>query len=142
MLGNHVFVKQLGEVATADGGFVLQRDPDVLVAPDVAFIAAQRLTGENDEGFYELAPDLAVEILSPSDRASDINAKVTEYLRAGTRLVWLVDLERRTVTVYTPDQPPRVYGEQQSLSGGDVLPGFQIELGQLFTTTTGAGPTR
>lgn len=118
----------LGEVYGADGGFVLTRAPDTVRSPDVAFVRSERLTddAESQERFLELAPDLAVEVLSPSNHAREMSDKVLEYLAAGTRLVWVVEPRRRIVTVYTPDRTARILREDELLDGGDALPGFSL----------------
>lgn len=89
----------LGDVLAAETGFTLQRGPDTVRAPDVAFVAWARIPVER-AGFAELAPDLAVEVLSPGDRAGDILAKVADWLNAGTSLVWVIDPARRLARVY------------------------------------------
>lgn len=130
---DHVEHERLGEVCGAETGFVLARDPDVVLAPDAAFVRADRLPPEEEqEGFLPLAPDLAVEVVSPSDSSDYVTDKVMEYLDAGTSLVWLVQPRRRIVTVYTPDRIGRVHGEEDELDGGDVLPGFRLPVAEIF----------
>jgi Uma2 family endonuclease len=80
----------------------------------------------------QFAPDLVVEVVSPSDRMTDVQAKVDDYLRAGVRLVWVVEPRARTVTAYVPGRPPRVYGEADDLDGGDVLPEFRLPVAEIF----------
>ena len=82
--------------------------------------------------FVPLAPDLAVEVLSPSDRMADAMSKVTMYLQAGVRLVWLVDPASLTVAVFRPDAAPRTLGAGDALDGGDVLSGFSVSVAELF----------
>ena len=79
-----------------------------------------------------LAPDLAVEVLSPSDRMADAMSKITMYLQAGVRLVWLVDPASLTVTVFRQDAAPKSFGAGESLDGGDVLPGFSVPVAEIF----------
>lgn len=127
-LAQHPIGRVFGEV-----GFILARDPDVVRAPDVAFVRADRLPPEEErDKFFPFAPDLAVEILSPSDRAGMVHDKVMDYLDAGTRLVWVVAPRRRTVTVYQPGGAARVLREDDELDGGDVLPGFRLPVAALF----------
>ena len=124
---------QLGKVLVADVGFVLARDPDVVLAPDVSFVRADRLLPERDPSrFPQLAPDIAVEVISPSDRAGHISAKVMEYLDAGVRILWLVDPGRQIVTVYTPDRTGRIFGVEEVLDGGDVLHCFSLTIAEIF----------
>jgi Uma2 family endonuclease len=122
-----------GEVVTAEAGFITRRNPDRVRAPDVAFVTAARLaTHGTDDRFFEGAPDLAIEVLSPGDRAPEVQSKIGEYLGAGARLVWVADPESATVTVYRLAGPPSVLGERDVLEGDDLLPGFRLELARLF----------
>ena len=88
---------------------------------------------EVSRGFFSGPPDLAVEVLSPSERAGTIRAKVADYLDAGTRLVWLVDPDARTVTVYRSLLSPRILSVEQRLDGEEVLPGLSVELSEIFS---------
>jgi Uma2 family endonuclease len=125
--------RELVEGVTAEAGFVLRRNPDDLVAPDVAFVRRHRMPPPDRRGgAFELAPDIAVEIMSPSDRPARIARKVSRYLQAGTELVWLVDPRARTVTVHQRGGDARVLAEHELLDGGDVIPGFQVRVGELF----------
>ena len=113
----------------AETGFVLSRDPDTVRAPDVAFLRAGREIGD---GFVEGAPDLAVEVLSPGDRAGYVREKVAEWLEAGARLVWVIGPGARTVAVHAGAAPERVLRDTDTLGGGAVLPGFALDLRELF----------
>jgi Uma2 family endonuclease len=131
------FVEQNGLGATfgAETGFILARDPDVLLGPDAAFVLAERLPPLSDQsGYLALAPDLAVEIVSPSDRWTMVTRKVDRYLLAGVRLVWVVDQASRSVTVCSADGPWRTLHIEtgDALDGGAVLPGFRLPLADLF----------
>ncbi len=128
------FAEQHGlGVVGGEAGFVFSRDPDTVLAPDIVFVRADRLPPRDErQGFLALAPDLAVEILSPSDRAIEVNEKVVIYLQAGVRLVWIIDPRRRTVTAYAADRTARVLVEGDDLDGGDVLPAFRLPLTELF----------
>ena len=122
-----------GRVYTEATHFIILRDPDVVLMPDVAFVRADRLPPvEEREGFMPLAPDLAVEVLSPSNRAREMAEKVELYQRGGVRLVWVVQPRRRAVTVYPLGSDPRTLHETDSLDGGDVLPGFRLPVADLF----------
>ena len=117
----------------AEVGFRLPGVENVLVAPDVAYVREERLPPPGRRsGFLALAPDLAVEILSPSNTATELNDKILLYLEAGTRLVWVVDPRRRSVAVHTPDRLARTLLVGVTLDGGDVLPGFALPLAELF----------
>jgi Uma2 family endonuclease len=124
--------RALGDVFT-ETGFVLARGPDTVRGPDVSFVRAGRLpVGDLPAGYLELAPDLAVEIRSPTDRRGGIEEKLGDYFAAGTPLVWLVDPARRTVAVRTPDGDDQIVREGDTLDGGEVLPGFTLTLADLF----------
>lgn len=126
--------RRLGLVG-GEGGFVLPTDPEVLLAPDVAFVRRDRLPPRSEwTGFQRLAPDLAVEVVSPNDSANEINDKTQTYLEAGVPLVWVVYPKRRVVAVFTPDGMARVLHEGDTLDGGEVLPGFAIAVADLFAT--------
>lgn len=130
-----VFVEDhhLGEVVTAETGFVLHRGPDTVRAPDVAFVRADRVPADDDQaGYAELAPDLVVEVVSPSDRAGRVNATALAWLDAGVRLVWVVYPETRSVAVHRPEGAVTVLRDDAVLDGGDVLPGFMLALPDLF----------
>lgn len=123
----------LGEVPLSETGFILARNPDVMLAPDVAFVRSDRLPPIDEQtGFLELAPDLVVEVVSPSDLSRNVHAKVMEYLRCGVQLVWVVEPESCDVTVYLPDRTSRILTGDDVLEGGTVLPGFQLPLSDVF----------
>ncbi|MBM4031974.1 MAG: Uma2 family endonuclease [Planctomycetes bacterium] len=127
-----VEAKGLGEVVGGEPGFIIARNPDTVRAPDVAFIRAERVPKRERARFYQGAPDLAVEVISPSDRASEVNAKVQDWLDAGCRMVWVVDPETETVAVYRSRTQVEVLGISDTISGGDVLPGFSLPVAQAF----------
>lgn len=132
-LWKHVKETAQGRVFPPETGFVLAADPPTVRGPDVAFVAAGRLPpGRAPTGFIRLAPDLAVEVVSPSNRWTDVAAKVRDYLEAGTRLVWVVDPPRSTITIHRPDGSSGVVGEDDFLVGEDVVPGFQVSVRSLF----------
>lgn len=133
-LANHVAENELGEVYAAETGFKLAKDPDTVRAPDVAFVAGERIPpeGEPETGFWAIAPDLVVEVISPHDAASAVQDKVVDYLDAGGRLVWLLDPQARTVTEYAALDQIRVLRTGETLGGGEVLPGFALPLSTLF----------
>lgn len=110
---------------------MLLRAPDTVLAPDVAFIAGERWPAETS-GFVELAPDLAVEIVSPSNSPGEIERKVAIYLRAGVRSVWVVYPTERQVVVHMPSHPPAVFREGDQIDGGEVLPGLSLPVAEIF----------
>ena len=122
-----------GVVLTGDSGFILERAPDTVRGPDVAWISRARFDAVGPIGTaFPGPPDLAVEVLSPNDRPGDVHGKVADYLAAGTRLVWLVDPERRRVTSYRKLLAPRVSGSNELLRDEELLPGFEVRVGDLF----------
>lgn len=130
-----IFVEEhaLGEVFGAETGFLVETDPDSLVGADAAFISNERLaTVERFDKFFPFAPDLAVEVLSPSNTVQEIDEKVALYFAAGSRLVWVFNPKRHTVAVYRSTLDVRLLGEADTLGGGDVLPGFTLDLSKLF----------
>ena len=133
ILDMHVSRHDLGEVLVGDAGFVLARAPDTVRGPDVAFVAKRRVASQRDKTkAFEGAPDLAVEVRSPTNTPAEMHAKVGDYLAAGARCVWIVDPERRIVTVYASLLSPRVLAEGDALEAGDVLPGFSVRVGEFF----------
>jgi Uma2 family endonuclease len=131
-VGGFVEQADLGTVTTSGTGFICGRNPDTVRAPELAFWSRQRLS-QLPDGFIEIPPDLAVEVISPSDLFSRVHAKVREYLAAGVRLVWIVDPQQRTVSVHRPGQPVLVVDEDGTLSAEDVLPGFSCRVAELFS---------
>lgn len=134
LIGAYARERDLG-LAFADGtAYLLRRGPDRVRIPDVSFVswANVPIEGVPDEGFWPFAPDLAVEIVSPGDRANDVRNKVDEYQEAGTRLVWVLWPKQRAITIRALGEQPRELGPDDELDGGDVLPGFRISAGELF----------
>ena len=117
--------------AGPEGGYLLRRDPDTVLAPDVSLDAPGTVAG-SDRGFPDQPPLLAVEVLSPDNTRREVERKVGIYLGAGVALVWVVDPKPRTVSVHQPDRVPRVLGGDDVLEGGEVLPGFAVALAHLF----------
>ena len=123
----------LGQVYTAEPGFQLRAQPLTIRAPDVAFVRRERIPLEGEpEGFWAIAPDLVVEIVSPSETAEDVHQKVADYLRAGTRLLWLVYPASQAVMEYRSPMEARQLTVEDDLDGGEVVPGFRYPLKQLF----------
>ena len=118
----------LGQIFAQDTGFKIERDPDTVRAPDVAFVARERLAQIPDEGYAELAPDWVAEILSPSDRPGEVLEKVGQWLGAGVRVVWVLDQVRRDARIYRADGTVSTVEPDGELNGEDVLPGFRCPL--------------
>ena len=131
-LSTHVYSNGLGEVYLAETGFILETDPDHVRAPDVAFVRQERVEEAGDgDGYFPGAPDLAVEVISPSDRYSDVAEKTQEWLNAGTLIVVVVNSRDRTVNVHTPDAVITL-NESDTLDGGDVVPGWHLPIADIF----------
>lgn len=129
-LGNFVDERQLGWVVT-ESGTIVDRDPDTVRGPDVAFYSITRQPAPPTD-YFEIAPDLAVEILSPHAKRSAVRAKIAEYIAAGVRLVWLVDPETRTILEYRGSLRGTEYDEADTITGGDVLPEFTCRVADFF----------
>lgn len=129
----HVREHRLGRTYSADTGFILERDPDTVLAPDVAFIRTERLPAKADRvGFLPVPPDLAVEVISPSERRGAIATKAGLYLSAGVRLLWLVRPRTRTIEVHRADGSHQTLHTGDALDGEDVVPGFHLPVAELF----------
>ncbi|HWQ32148.1 MAG TPA: Uma2 family endonuclease [Blastocatellia bacterium] len=126
--------RKLGTVFAAETAFRLQSDPDTVRGPDVAFVSNERIpTGEVDRRKpFPAAPDLAVEVISPNDVYTKVRKKIDEYLKAGTKLVWIVDPSVKEVEVWRADRSRAWLTETDVLDGESVLPGFQIAVRDLF----------
>ncbi len=127
-LGIHVRENQLGRLYSLETTFQLG---DRVVKPDIAFVSAKRLSEEKFKGFPE-APDLAIEIVSPSDKQYDVIDKVLAYLEAGTRLVWVIEPLMKTVMVYRSETDITLLNYEDTLSGEDVVEGFSCAVSELF----------
>jgi len=131
LLANHVRQSQVGWAFPPETGFVLFDDRQTVRSPDAAVVLRNRLA-ELPDSFVPMAPDLAVEVLSPSDRMADALAKVAMYLQAGTSLVWLVNPVTRTVVVFRADMDPVTLAGSATLDGGEVLPDFSVPVAEIF----------
>jgi Uma2 family endonuclease len=127
-LARHADAHGLGTVVAGDAGFVLARNPDTVRGPDVAFVRRERLPHPSPVGFADLAPDLAVEVLSPSNRPGEVLARVADLITAGTALVWVIDPVRRLARVYRQDGSESGVAADGALEGEDMLPGFTCRL--------------
>ncbi len=128
------FVEQnkLGIVFGAETGFHIRRDPDTVRAPDVSFVCAERIPDPFPQGFFPGPPDLAVEILSPNDRASEVQAKIRDWLDTGCRAVWLVDPATKSVTTYKSTHDIAVLNSADTLTDDQLLPGFGVSTNEIF----------
>ena len=136
-IGAHLFqyvhAHNLGRVCSAETGFQIAEAPDTVRAPDVGFVNRQRCEAVGQpEGYWPGAPDVAVEVVSQHDRYTEVEDKVAEWLEAGCRMVIVVNPRRRSVTIYRSRTDIAVLTEADTLDGGDVVPGWQLPLKDLF----------
>jgi Uma2 family endonuclease len=122
-----------GGKSGVEAGFILARDPATVRGPDAYYISPERAEADDKSyAFWTVPPDLAVEVVSPSESAADIRAKVRDFLAAGTRLVWVVFPDTQEVIAHTPDGLARTYSGDDILEHPDVLPGFSCKVAELF----------
>jgi len=133
LLSIHVKAHQLGSVFGDGVGYELAQLPHTVRVPDASFVRADRLpVGGLGPGLLKLAPDLAIEVLSPSERASELEQKLHDYRTCGTPLIWVLDPVQRTVMVVANNSPLHWLREVDSLDGADVVPGFSCCVSELF----------
>lgn len=133
LLARHVEAANLGTTFVGDVGFQIASNPDTVRAPDVAFVASERVDAIGiPRGFWPGPPDLAVEVVSPGDSHSEVEGKARQWLDSGTRAVVAVDPTRRTATVYRAGQDIRVLAAGEPVDLGDVVPGWSPPVGEFF----------
>jgi Uma2 family endonuclease len=131
LLGNYLDLNGIGYLTGADGSYILSEDTTFM--PDVGYISKQRLPQE-PEREVEGPPDLAVEVKSPTDSKRELRLKAEDYIRFGTKMVWLVFPDEKRIEVYVPGEDVRELGINHTLDGGDVLPGFTLPVRDIFPT--------
>ena len=125
--------RKLGRILTGEVGLYTRRDPDRVRGADVLFISNERYARRTPGMAYlDVAPELVVEVLSPDDRAVDVNQKIREYLAIGVAQVWVADPEARSISVYRSPTDVKEFGEADRLPGGELLPGFETAVAGLF----------
>lgn len=129
-----VWAKQTGSgYVGVEAGYILSRDPDTVRGPDISYVRQDHIPVSGiPEGFWNLAPDLAVEVVSPGETADGVRQKVRDFLGAGTPLVWTIYPRTQEVIVHTPDGLARTYTRTMILEFPDVLPGFSCTVAELF----------
>jgi Uma2 family endonuclease len=133
ILWNFVKPKKLGNLYAAETGFVLKRQPDTVRAPDVAFVRAERLSAATPPtGFFDGPPDLAVEVVSPSETLAEIEGKLLDYLENGVQVVWIVYPTTRTITIYYSLTAVRTLTINDTLDCEKLLPGFSVPVQEIF----------
>jgi Uma2 family endonuclease len=132
-LGSFIRQKLLGKVFGAETGFQLESDPDTVRAPDFAFIAKRRIPRKlPNTSYWPGAPDLVVEVLSPSDRTGEVDEKITAWLTAGAQAVWVVDPKLQIVTIHQVGKRAQIRSVGEVLEGDPVVPGFSCTVAELF----------
>jgi Uma2 family endonuclease len=132
-LDRHVRDQNLGIVVAAETGFLIARDPDTVRAPDIGFVRRERIEAVGiPKKFWDGAPDLATEVVSPGDTVFETDEKVQEWITAGARLDWVINPRTKTVTVHRPGQNPVILSADDFLDGYDVIPGFRLRVRDVF----------
>ena len=132
-LGSHAMQNRLGKMYTAEPGFFLERDPDHVRAPDVAFVRRERIEAiGRQSGYWPEAPDLAIEVISPNDRYTEVDEKTADWLVAGTRMVVVVNPRNKTVKVHRSPTNIVTLTMTDTLDGDDVVPGWQMPITDIF----------
>ncbi len=127
------FVRSRGlGLVVVEVGFCVAHDPDTVRSPDIAFVRAERVPAGGTRAFFQGAPDLAVEVVAPWDRASEVISKAQGWLRAGCLTVWVIDPETRTVTVYSPGPQTLFLSAKDTLACEELLPGFRLAVSRVF----------
>ncbi len=129
---NHVRTHKLGKVFAAETGFTVSTNPDTVLAPDIAFVSVARAKPLTEK-FAAVAPDLAVEVVSPGNTAGEMNQKIVLYFQAGTRQVWIVYPKTQTIHIYTSETTVAILTRRDTLDGAKVLPDFKLVLNDLFS---------
>ena len=133
LLGSHIRQHRLGVIFGAETGFKISESPDTVRAPDIAFIAKENLPAdEPKEGFWPGAPDLAIEVLSPSDQAEEVAAKTKMWLDSGVQQVWIVDPRKKSLTVHRSSGEVSVFNNDQLFESGEIVPGFSMSVAELI----------
>ena len=132
-LTQHIRANRLGEVYAAETGFKLTSNPDTVRAPDIAFICQQRVDEVGaTRGYWPGAPDLAVEVLSPDDRQSQVTVKISEWFTAGAKQVWVVSPQLHTISIYRSVTDITALSENDTLERADLIPGFKLAVAEVF----------
>ena len=133
LIGNHVKAHRLGKTYAAETGFLIERGPDTVRGPDVSFVRKERLVEiTHPEKHVPFAPDLAVEVVSPGDRPAEVAEKVETWLATGARMVWVAEPRNRTVTIHVAGLENRTLTAEETLEGGEILPGFTCKVSDFF----------
>lgn len=133
LLGQYVKQHDLGVVLAAETGFKIFSNPDTVRAPGAAFVRKERVEAIGEvEGYWPEAPDLAVEVVSPNDRFSEVEERIADWLGAGTRMVLVANPRGKSVTVRLPEGEGRILSGEETIDGDDVVPGWTPPVSDLF----------
>ncbi len=136
-LGAYVELNRLGEISGAETGFLIETNPDTVLAPDVAFVCAKRIASEGlPRSYFPGPPDLAVEVGSPDDKTREVDDKAPRWLRAGVRMVWVIDPVARQAMIWMNGAEAVSIDEHGDLVGGEVVPGCRCSLNEIFPPGT------
>jgi Uma2 family endonuclease len=132
VLSGYIRRRGQGRACSNDTGIIWEHNPDTVRGPDLIFFAESRRFDELNPKYPEDTPQLAVEVVSPNDRPSQVTRRAAQFLRWGVPLVWVIDPEDHTVTVYRPDKPPEVLEGAQEITGDGILPAFRCPVAEFF----------
>lgn len=129
-------LRNFGEVHGGEIGIFTRRNPDTVRGMDVALISHERLAYANENGFLTVAPELIVEVMSPSDRWAEVLQKLDEYFAVDAKMVWIVEPKTEQIYVYRSQANVEIFTKSDTLTCEDVLPDFSLELHEVFGTQT------
>jgi Uma2 family endonuclease len=133
VLANYIEDSDLGLTFAAETGFRLEQDPDTVLAPDFAFVSKDRISTLPDDGYVRVAPDLVVEVISPSQSDKEMRLKAELWISLGVKRVWLVQPKKRTVELFEKTDEHVLLRENDELTGGELLPGFRVRVSEIFS---------
>jgi Uma2 family endonuclease len=131
-VGQYLDEHPVGDAYGAETGFQIATTPDTVRAADLSLVLAERGLDEDQGGFLLGAPDLVAEVLSPGNRRGEIDAKTREWLDAGCKIVWIVDPDRRTITIHSSNSEPQTLGAGDVLTAPTLMPGFALPVAKVF----------
>lgn len=134
LLGSYTRMKKNGNVFPNDMGIILEREPDTVRGPDIAVYLETIRFDDQEEKYPESLPDLIVEVRSPNDTWTKMQKRIMKFLAKGVKMAWLLDPDERSLTVYFPDQSPKVLEADEEVNGFGVLPDFQCKVSDFFVS--------
>jgi Uma2 family endonuclease len=139
LLWTHAVAKGLGQIYVGDPLIQFSRDPELVLAPDIAVLTANRVPAE-ESAYMRTPPDITIEIVSPGNRSREIEGKVAVYLEGGVRQVWIIHPRRRKVTVYRPGNDPKLFTDDQEIDCSPELPGLMVPVAVILDGPRAAAP--